>query len=48
MLEWHPYVPISQGVRVSTAILSYAGRLGFGVTSDYDTFPDPSLLARGS
>ena len=47
MLEWHPYVPISQGVRVSTAILSYAGRLGFGVTSDYDTFPDASLLARG-
>jgi diacylglycerol O-acyltransferase len=47
MLEWYPYVPIGQGIRVGTAILSYAGRLGFGVTSDYDTIQDASVLARG-
>ncbi|HEU4733894.1 MAG TPA: wax ester/triacylglycerol synthase family O-acyltransferase [Kofleriaceae bacterium] len=47
MLEWYPYVPIGQGLRVGTAILSYAGRLGFGVTSDYDTIQDASALARG-
>jgi diacylglycerol O-acyltransferase len=45
MLEWCPYVPIGQGLRVGTAILSYAGRLTFGVTSDDDTSHDASLLA---
>jgi diacylglycerol O-acyltransferase / wax synthase len=47
MLSWYPYVPISQGVRVSTAILSYDGRIGFGVTSDYDTIPDARRLVQG-
>lgn len=47
MLEWHPYVPIGQGLRVGTAILSYAGRLSFGVTSDRDTIQDASVVARG-
>jgi diacylglycerol O-acyltransferase len=46
MLEWHPYVPIGQGLRVGTAILSYAGRLSFGITSDRDTIQDATLLAR--
>jgi len=45
MLEWYPYVPITQGVRVGTAILSYAGRLGFGVTADYDAMREASVLA---
>jgi hypothetical protein len=47
MLECYPYVPIGQGLRVGTAILSYAGRLGFGVTSDYGTIQDASVLAHG-
>ncbi len=45
MLETHPFVPISHGVRVSTAILSYNGRLSFGVTGDYETAPDVHVLA---
>jgi len=45
MLEYYPYVPISHGVRVSTAILSYNGGLGFGVTGDFDTAPDVGVLA---
>jgi len=45
MLEYHPFVPISHGVRVSTAILSYNGRLFFGITGDYATAPDVDLLA---
>jgi len=45
MLEYRPFVPISHGVRVSTAILSYNGRLFFGVTGDYTTAPDVSVLA---
>jgi diacylglycerol O-acyltransferase len=47
MLEWCPYVPIGQGLRVGTAILSYAGRLAFGITSDHDTIQHTSVLARG-
>jgi diacylglycerol O-acyltransferase len=46
MLEWSPYVPITQGVRVGTAILSYAGRLAFGITTDSRTVPDAAVLAR--
>jgi diacylglycerol O-acyltransferase len=47
LLEWFPYVPISQGLRVGTAILSYADTLGFGVTADSDSVPDAKVLARG-
>jgi diacylglycerol O-acyltransferase len=45
MLENRPFVPISHGVRVSTAILSYNGHLFFGVTGDYETAPDVRVLA---
>ena len=45
MLEYYPYVPLSHGIRVSTAILSYNGRLGFGVTGDFDTAQDVGVLA---
>jgi WS/DGAT/MGAT family acyltransferase len=45
MLENRPFVPISHGVRVSTAILSYNGRLFFGITGDYETAPDVQVLA---
>lgn len=40
MVESFPYVPIAQGSRVGTAVTSYDGQLGFGVTADYDTVPD--------
>jgi hypothetical protein len=30
---------------VGTAILSYNGRIAFGVTSDLDSVPDPAILA---
>lgn len=45
MLEYRPFVPISHGVRVGTAILSYNGRLSFGITGDRDTAPDVAVLA---
>jgi diacylglycerol O-acyltransferase / wax synthase len=45
MLEYRPFVPISHGVRVSTAILSYNGHIFFGVTGDYTTAPDVHVLA---
>lgn len=45
MLTYHPFVPLSHGVRVGTAILSYNGQLAFGVTGDHDTAPDVDVLA---
>jgi diacylglycerol O-acyltransferase / wax synthase len=44
MLEYRPYVPISHGLRVGTAILSYNGRLFFGATGDFSTTPDVDVL----
>ena len=45
MLAYYPYVPLSHGVRVGTAILSYNGELAFGITGDYDAAPDVDVLA---
>ena len=42
MLEYRPFVPIAQGVRVGTAILSYNGRLAFGITGDLSSGVDPT------
>jgi hypothetical protein len=47
MTEYRPFVPIGPGVRVGTAILSYDGRLFFGVTGDFDAVPDVDVVARG-
>ncbi len=45
MTEYRPFVPISHGLRVGTAILSYNGQLFFGITGDYRTVPEVGLLA---
>ena len=45
MEQYRPFVPISYGVRVATAILSYNGHLYFGMTGDYATAPDVGVLA---
>ncbi|HEY6558155.1 MAG TPA: wax ester/triacylglycerol synthase family O-acyltransferase [Polyangiaceae bacterium] len=45
LLEIQPYVPITQGMRIGTAILSYNGRVFFGVTGDLDTASDVDVLA---
>ena len=45
MLEYQPYVPISYGVRIGTAILSYNGQVFFGITGDYDTASDVAVIA---
>jgi WS/DGAT/MGAT family acyltransferase len=42
MLEYLPFVPLSQGVRIGVAILSYNGNVCFGVTGDYDAVPEVS------
>ena len=47
MLEYFPFVPLSQGVRIGVAILSYNGRIAFGITGDWDSVPDLAVLADG-
>ena len=43
----YPYVPIGNSVRISVAIFSYLERFSFGITADYDSVPDLSVLAHG-
>jgi WS/DGAT/MGAT family acyltransferase len=47
MVEAFPYVPLANGVRIGLAIFSYDGQLNYGVTGDYDTAPDISVVCRG-
>ncbi len=45
MLDYLPFGPIAHGIRICTAILSYNGKLTFGVTGDRATMPDVDVLA---
>lgn len=47
MLEHLPYVPIGPGMRIGVAVLSYAGTVGFGVTGDFDSAADLTVVAAG-
>jgi len=42
----HPYVPIALRVRIGVAMLSYAGEVTFGITSDADAVPETDVLAK--
>ncbi|GAB3326405.1 wax ester/triacylglycerol synthase family O-acyltransferase [Geodermatophilus aquaeductus] len=46
-VEIVPYVPIASRLRVGVSMFTYAGRLTFGITGDYDTAADVWTLARG-
>jgi hypothetical protein len=47
MLKAYPYVPLAGHVRIGVAIFSYDGQVNFGVTGDYDTTADLTVLCRG-
>jgi WS/DGAT/MGAT family acyltransferase len=47
MLEAYLYVPLAGSVRIGVAIFSYAGRLTFGVTGDYESASDIDILGAG-
>jgi diacylglycerol O-acyltransferase len=47
LVGYYPYVPVAHGLPVTVAILSYNGRVAFGVTGDYETVPDLDVLTRG-
>lgn len=42
-----PYVPLTGGIQVGTAIFSYNGRLSFGVSADFDGQPDIEVFTEG-
>jgi diacylglycerol O-acyltransferase len=46
IVAMYPYVPIALRVRTGVAMLSYAGRLSFGITADADTVPETDFLAK--
>jgi diacylglycerol O-acyltransferase len=46
MVEYLPYVPLAQGLRIGVAILSYNGRVSFGVTADFDAVPEVDAFCR--
>ncbi|WP_067899178.1 wax ester/triacylglycerol synthase family O-acyltransferase [Nocardia vaccinii] len=47
VIEIWPCIPIAMRLRTTIAILSYEGRLIFGITGDYDSTPDIEALATG-
>ena len=44
MVEYLPFVPLTEGIRIGIAIISYNGKLSFGITADYDTVPDVNSM----
>ena len=47
LVRIYPYAPIGDHERISVAMLSYTGRLAFGITADYAAVPDLAVLASG-
>ena len=47
VVRMFPIPPIALGLRTAIAIVSYADKLVFGITGDYDTAPDIDDIARG-
>ncbi len=46
LLGLYPVVPLAQRQALGIAIMSYHGRLGFGLMGDYDAMPDLEDLAK--
>lgn len=47
VLELLPYVLVGEGLTTGVAVMSYDGKLAFGVTGDRDASPDVEVLAAG-
>ncbi len=43
----HPYIPLAVEIRIVVGVMSYAGRLAWGVTGDHDSVPDVGVLCTG-
>jgi WS/DGAT/MGAT family acyltransferase len=46
MIELFPMVPLAPNQALGVAIMSYHGRINFGLVGDYDAMPDLDQLAR--
>ena len=40
-----PYVPIGNRMRLGVSVLTYGGQASFGITADFDTFPEVEFFA---
>ena len=47
MREVYPVLPLADNTTLGVALLSYNGKIGFGLLGDYDTAPDLEVLAEG-
>jgi diacylglycerol O-acyltransferase len=47
VLDVYPIVPLAHNLTIGIAIMSYCGRLDFGLLGDRDRVPDLEVLARG-
>ena len=47
MVDVLPLVPLAAEHSVGVAVISYAGRVTFGINADYETVPDLDVLAAG-
>ena len=47
MIEAYPYVPLRADMRTAVVRVDGHGRLGFGITGDYDTTGDLDVLCDG-
>lgn len=45
--EMYPYVPLTGGIQIATAIFSYLGHLSFGISADFDGQPDVDIMSKG-
>jgi WS/DGAT/MGAT family acyltransferase len=45
--EMYPYVPLTGGIQIATAIFSYLGHLSFGISADFDGQPDADIMSKG-
>lgn len=44
--ELYPVVPLAENLAIGIAVMSYDGRLGFGLLSDHDQLPDLPAIAK--
>ncbi len=47
MLEMFPYIPLALSLRITIGIISYDGRVSFGVTGEAERVPDLQVLSEG-
>ena len=47
LLKVYPVIPLAGQVPIAVGVLSYHDSLSFGITGDYDSAPELSILADG-